>query len=195
MAQGAEATPDRTVQGIGIILASVLTMAFADARGEARQRRPDDLADLCRPLACRNPVMVALLSCNSASALKPRAPVWAFLRSVLLVLAWITFYASLPGAAVIRCSGCRLYRADHDRAALRSPDQGTGDHARNGVACCWAFSALSPFCGPAPMPFRGSLCCRSCRPSSMRSPWCLPAANAATRRRWPWHSPFTSRLL
>ena len=56
----------------------------------------------------------------------PRRPGWVLLRSVLLVLAWITFYASLPVMSLVRCGGRRLHRADHDRAALGGADQGTG---------------------------------------------------------------------
>ena len=39
--------------------------------------------------------MVALLFATGVS-IRPRAPVWAFLRSGLLVLTWLAFYASLP---------------------------------------------------------------------------------------------------
>jgi drug/metabolite transporter (DMT)-like permease len=95
MALGNQAKPDRTVLGIVIILASVLTMAFADAVVKLVS------ADLtlwqvfiARSLfAC--PIIVALLYANGVG-LKIRAPGWALLRSGLLVLTWLFFYASLP---------------------------------------------------------------------------------------------------
>jgi len=95
MEQGAETKPDRTVQGVGIILASVLTMAFADAVVKLVSA---DLT-LWQVFAARSlvatPLMIAVLIVARVS-LKPRNPAWAMLRSALLVLAWITFYASLP---------------------------------------------------------------------------------------------------
>jgi len=41
------------------------------------------------------PIMIALLLARG-TRLKPRAPTWVFVRSVLLVLTWLAFYASLP---------------------------------------------------------------------------------------------------
>lgn len=95
MAQGVEARPDRTALGIGIILVSVLTMAFADAVVKLVS------ADLtvwqvffARSLVAI-PILIAFARARGFS-LKPRSPKWAFLRSVLLVLTWLAFYASLP---------------------------------------------------------------------------------------------------
>ena len=89
------ARANRAAQGIGIILASVLTMGFADALVKLVS------ADLTiwQIFAARSlvaiPIMVALLFATGVS-IRPRAPVWAFLRSGLLVLTWLAFYASLP---------------------------------------------------------------------------------------------------
>lgn len=41
------------------------------------------------------PILI-LLSLATGAGLKLRAPMWAFVRSVLLVLTWLAFYASLP---------------------------------------------------------------------------------------------------
>ncbi len=95
MAQGEEARPDRTAQGIVIILASVLTMAFADAVVKLVS------ADLTiwQVFAARSlaaiPIIVALCFATGVG-LKPRAPAWALVRSAFLVLTWLTFYAALP---------------------------------------------------------------------------------------------------
>ena len=95
MAQGEAERPDRAALGIGIILASVLTMAFADAVVKLIS------ADLTvwQVFFARSlfaiPILIALLHVTGVD-LKPRAPNWAFVRSALLVLTWLAFYASLP---------------------------------------------------------------------------------------------------
>jgi drug/metabolite transporter (DMT)-like permease len=95
LTQSAEMRPDRTAQGVGIILASVVTMAFADAVVKLVS------ADLtiwqiffARSLTAV--VLLVILLRALGIALLPRRLGWVLFRSVLLVLAWITFYASLP---------------------------------------------------------------------------------------------------
>jgi drug/metabolite transporter (DMT)-like permease len=86
---------DRTAQGVGIILASVLTMAFADA---VVKLVSTDLT-IWQIFAARSLTAVILLTVLlRALGIRrwPRRLGWVLLRSVLLVLAWITFYASLP---------------------------------------------------------------------------------------------------
>lgn len=95
LTQSAAPRPDRTAQGVGIILASVVTMAFADAVVKLVS------ADLTiwQIFAARSLAAVTLLLILLrvlGIALLPRRPGWVLLRSTLLVLAWITFYASLP---------------------------------------------------------------------------------------------------
>jgi drug/metabolite transporter (DMT)-like permease len=90
-----EQSPQHTVQGIVIILASVLTMAFADAMVKLMSA---DLT-LWQVFVARSlfsvPVIVALVFATG-TGLRLHAPHWAAARSVLLVLAWLVFYASLP---------------------------------------------------------------------------------------------------
>jgi drug/metabolite transporter (DMT)-like permease len=95
MAEGDGARPHRTTQGVSLILASVLTMAFADALVKLVSA---DLT-LWQVFAARSlvgiPILIVLLLATGVS-LKPRSPGWAFVRSALLVLTWIAYYASLP---------------------------------------------------------------------------------------------------
>lgn len=95
MAISQETTPDRTAQGIIIILASVITMAFADAMVKLVSA---DLT-LWQVFAARSlvaiPVMLALCLATGTSPTL-RAPKWVLIRSVLLVLTWLAFYAALP---------------------------------------------------------------------------------------------------
>ena len=95
MVQRAEARPDRTALGIAIILASVLTMAFADAMVKLVSA---DLT-LWQVFAVRSlvaiPILIVLLRATGVG-LKPRSVTWALVRSALLVLTWLAFYASLP---------------------------------------------------------------------------------------------------
>ena len=95
MAQGEEQRPDQTALGIGIILASVLTMAFADALVKLVS------ADLTvwQVFVARSLVAVPLLMVlmrATGVALTLQAPKWTVIRAVLLVLTWLAFYASLP---------------------------------------------------------------------------------------------------
>ena len=95
MSHRLEAKPDRTAQGVGIILASVLTMAFADAVVKLVSADITVWQVFVARSLVAIPIIIALLPATGVG-LKPRAPRWAFVRSVLLVLTWIAFYASLP---------------------------------------------------------------------------------------------------
>lgn len=93
--QEVAARGDRTGLGIVIILASVLTMAFADALVKLVS------ADLTvwQVFAARAlfaiPILITLARAAGV-ALKPRSAAWSLIRSLLLVLTWLAFYASLP---------------------------------------------------------------------------------------------------
>jgi len=89
------AKPDQTVLGISIILASVLTMAFADAVVKLVS------ADLtvwqvfiARSLVAIPCLLAILLAMGDRLTLL--SPKWSLIRSALLVLTWLFFYASLP---------------------------------------------------------------------------------------------------
>lgn len=89
------AKPDQTVLGIGIILVSVLTMAFADAVVKLVS------ADLtvwqvfvARSLVAIPTLLAILLAMGVRLVLL--SPKWSLIRSGLLVLTWLFFYASLP---------------------------------------------------------------------------------------------------
>lgn len=95
MTHGDGARPHRTAQGVGLILASVLTMAFADALVKLVSA---DLT-LWQVFAARSLVAVPILTVlllTVGVSLKPRSLKWAFVRSALLVLTWLAFYAALP---------------------------------------------------------------------------------------------------
>lgn len=95
MAQTSQDRPQRTALGIGIILASVLTMAFADAIVKLVS------ADITvwQVFVARSVVAVAVLivlaRLTGAGAI-PRSWRWALLRTALLICCWLLFYASLP---------------------------------------------------------------------------------------------------
>lgn len=95
MALGVETRSDQTALGAGIILISVLAMAFADAVVKLLS------ADLtvwqvffARSLVAI-PVLIALARATGVD-LKPRVAKWVVVRSLLLILTWLAFYASLP---------------------------------------------------------------------------------------------------
>ncbi|MCA8967571.1 MAG: DMT family transporter [Planctomycetes bacterium] len=85
----------QNAQGIATILASVLTMAFADAVVKLVSAE----MTLWQVFVVRSLVAVPLLAVLLYArriGLLPRAPGWALLRSALLVCAWIAYYAALP---------------------------------------------------------------------------------------------------
>ncbi|WP_119300896.1 DMT family transporter [Dongia deserti] len=95
MAHRGQVRLDRTAQGIGLILVSVVTMAFADALVKLVS------ADLTvwQVFAARSlfaiPIIVVLARAARVGV-KPRSPKWALIRTALLVLTWLAFYAALP---------------------------------------------------------------------------------------------------
>lgn len=88
-------SPDRTAQGIVLIILSVLAMAFADA---VVKLMSGDLT-VWQVFAIRSAValpILLLLTGVTGAGLRVRAPGWVILRSLLLVLTWLAFYAALP---------------------------------------------------------------------------------------------------
>jgi drug/metabolite transporter (DMT)-like permease len=89
------ANSDRPALGVSLITGSVLIMGFADALVKLVS------ADLTiwQIFAARSlvaiPIMIAILSATGIS-MRPKSPGWALLRSALLVLTWLAYYASLP---------------------------------------------------------------------------------------------------
>lgn len=95
MVQHHSARPDRRALGIGLILASVLTMSFADAMVKLVSAEMTIWQVFFARSLFAVPILVVLLRATGAG-LTPRAAAWTLLRSLLLVLTWIAFYASLP---------------------------------------------------------------------------------------------------
>ena len=95
MTSSADARQDRTGLGIVIILGSVLTMAFADAVVKLVSAN----MTVWQVFVARSLVAIPLLAALSALAgtgLVLKTPKWTFLRSALLLLTWLAFYASFP---------------------------------------------------------------------------------------------------
>jgi drug/metabolite transporter (DMT)-like permease len=89
------ARPHRTAQGIVLILASVLTMAFADALVKLLSAN----LTLWQVFTARSLFAIAILVAimlATRTRFRPRTPFWVCVRSLFLVLSWIFFYASLP---------------------------------------------------------------------------------------------------
>ncbi len=89
------AKSDQTALGIGIILASVLAMSFADAVVKLVSANLTVWQLFVARSVFAIPTILALLVAMGIG-LELRTPKWAFIRSALLVLTWLAFYASLP---------------------------------------------------------------------------------------------------
>ncbi len=86
---------DRTGLGIVIILGSVLTMAFADAVVKLVSAN----ITVWQVFVARSLVAIPLLAALGVlggTNFSLKAPKWALLRSALLLLTWLAFYASFP---------------------------------------------------------------------------------------------------
>ena len=92
--------PQRVLEGIAFILGSVLMMGFADALVKLASA---DMT-LWQVFFARSLIGIGLMlgaarflgSQGTLKALLPRSVYWTSLRSLLLVLTWLCFYASLP---------------------------------------------------------------------------------------------------
>lgn len=89
------AKQDQTALGIGIILVSVLIMAFADAVVKLVSADVTVWQIFFARSLIALPLLIFLARVSSVM-LVPIAIKWVLLRSVLLVLTWLAFYASLP---------------------------------------------------------------------------------------------------
>jgi len=95
MAQSEAARPQRTAQDIALILASVMAMAFTDALVKLVSAELTVWQIFVARSLFAIPLLIGLLRASGAP-LRLRAPGWSLLRSALLVLTWLAFYASLP---------------------------------------------------------------------------------------------------
>ncbi|MEM7777720.1 MAG: DMT family transporter [Pseudomonadota bacterium] len=95
MAEANLSRPDRTVLGIGLIVASVLTMAFADAVVKLVSGHLTVWQVFVARSLVAIPALVALLAV-AGDGLRLCAPVWTLIRAALLVMTWLAFYAALP---------------------------------------------------------------------------------------------------
>lgn len=92
---------ENTTLGIIMIVASVFLLSF----GDALVKYFSASFSLWQIYVTRSliavPILVLLLVLFSGtSTIKPRSPGWVFLRSMLLVSMWITYYAALPAMSL-----------------------------------------------------------------------------------------------
>lgn len=90
-----ETRPDSPALGVILIVGAVFLMTLADAVVKLVSAE----ITLWQIYVCRSLVSVPLLAALllwRRSGLWPKAPGWAYLRALLLVLMWIVYYAALP---------------------------------------------------------------------------------------------------
>lgn len=125
--------------GVGLILASVLAMALADAL----VKLTSSSMTLWQIFAARAlfavPIVAALLLA-SPGGFRIGEPGWAFLRGILLVLMWLAYYASLPMLS-LSVAAVALYTAPLLIALFSAAFSGEAVSFRQ-----WAAVALG-FCG------------------------------------------------
>lgn len=87
---------DRTAQGILLILGSVALMAFSDAMVKQISSDLTVWQIFAARSICALPLMAVIAWVADRRGFRLVAPGWVLVRSALLVLTWLTFYASLP---------------------------------------------------------------------------------------------------
>ena len=95
----ADARPDRTALGVGLILASVSAMAFSDAVVKLVSADMTVWQIFAVRALFAIPPLLAFLSARGIRT-RLRMSRWMLLRSALVVLAWLFFYASLPALSL-----------------------------------------------------------------------------------------------
>ncbi len=97
MGQASGIRRDGTALGVVLIVASTFLFSLGDALVKLAS------ADFALPQLCvarslvAVPLLVALLLRGGPpAAIRPRSPGWVLLRSLLLVLMWVAYYAALP---------------------------------------------------------------------------------------------------
>lgn len=90
-----EGRPDQTALGIGFILVSVLTMAFADAVVKLVSADMNVWQVFVTRSVIAIPCIVTILAAMRVR-ISLHSPKWTLIRSGLLVLTWLAFYAALP---------------------------------------------------------------------------------------------------
>ena len=82
--------------GVCVIVATVFTMAFTDAIIKyVSADFPLWQIFVLRSLAAL-PILLVIVLCGAASAIRPRAPCWTLARSLLLALMYVAIYAAAP---------------------------------------------------------------------------------------------------
>lgn len=95
MTHAVPARPDRVIEGILLILASVAMLAFGDAFIKLFSAN----FTLWQIFALRSAIAIPLffaLAVLARRMLKPRNATWVTLRATLLITGWIAYYSALP---------------------------------------------------------------------------------------------------
>ena len=87
-----DARPQRTGLGVATILVTVFVMAF----GDALVKLVSADFSLWQIYVLRSLIAIPILVALLRAAVRPRAPGWVALRSLLLMLMWLAFYGALP---------------------------------------------------------------------------------------------------
>ena len=87
---------DNTVLGVAVIVATVFTMALADAVIKfASAAFPLWQIFVVRSLLAV-PMLVVIALCTNAADIRPRSPPWAIARGLLLAFMYVAIYAAIP---------------------------------------------------------------------------------------------------
>jgi drug/metabolite transporter (DMT)-like permease len=113
--------PARPVLGVALIVGSVFLMSFGDALIKYNSATFTAWQIYALRSVIAVPILIALLlALGPGQPLMPRSPAWVGLRSALLVLMWIAYYAALPLIS-LSAAAVAFYTAPMFMALLSRP--------------------------------------------------------------------------
>ncbi len=149
------------------------------------------MAGLCRSLVAI-PILIALLI-ETGVGLRPRSPTWAFVRSVLLVLTWLAFYAALPVLS-LSVAAVAVYTSPIMIALLSAVLTGEPATGRQWGGVLLGFLGVIAILKPGTGAFSWFTISPLLGAAFYALAMLLTRSNARKGRRSPCHSPLTSRL-
>lgn len=164
MDQGAERNRDRVAQGVALVIASVTAMAFADAM----VKEISEAVTLWQIFAVRSAFAIPCLIAFAWAAkarLRSKRPGWVLLRSLLVVLTWLSFYGVLPVMPLALVAVC-IYTNPIFTALLSAAMLGERVSPRQWAGVCLGFLGVAVALAPgdhgvswyALAPLGGALC-------------------------------------
>ena len=181
--------PAQPVLGVALIVGSVFLMSFGDALIKYNSASFTAWQIFALRSVITVPILLALmLLLAPREPLLPRSLRWVGLRSALMVLMWIAYYAALPLIS-LSAAAVAFYTAPLFMALLSRPLTGEPVGPREWLGIVLGFVGRPDRASPGRRHLLARQpCCRCWRRSSTPWPPSSRAHDAPTSGRWCWRS-------